>query len=49
MLLHCEDASLNRRRGDERGLDTATVMGVKGLPREAYEIDVARNCLSVAC
>ncbi len=44
VLLHCEDAALSEGGAMNEGL-TATVMGVKGLPREAYEIDVARNCL----
>ena len=44
VLLHCEDASLTEGGAMNEGY-TASVMGIKGLPREAYEIDVARNCL----
>ncbi len=44
VLLHCEDASLTEGGAMNEGY-TATVLGIKGLPREAYEMDVARNIL----
>jgi len=44
VLAHCEDTSLTEGGAMNEGY-TATVLGIKGLPREAYEIDVARNCL----
>lgn len=44
VLAHCEDTSLTEGGAMNEGY-TATVLGIKGLPREAYEIDVSRNCL----
>jgi dihydroorotase len=44
VLAHCEDISLTDGGAMNEGY-TATVLGIKGMPREAYEIDVARNCL----
>lgn len=44
VLLHCENASLTVGGAMNEGYN-ATTMGIVGLPREAYEIDVARNCL----
>jgi dihydroorotase len=44
VLLHCENASLTEGGAMNEGY-VASVMGIKGLPREAYEMDVARNCL----
>ena len=44
VLLHCEDAALSDGGVMNEGY-VATVLGLKGLPREAYEIDVARNGL----
>lgn len=44
VLLHCENADLTRGGVMNEGL-TASVMGLKGLPREAYEMDVARSIL----
>ena len=42
MLTHCENASLTAGGAMNEGF-TSTVLGIKGMPREAYEIDVARN------
>ena len=44
VLLHCENTSLSDGGAMNEGY-TATVLGIKGLPREAYEMDVARNIL----
>jgi dihydroorotase len=44
VLIHCENASLTHGGAMNEGY-TASVMGIKGLPREAYEADVARNIL----
>jgi dihydroorotase len=44
VLAHCEDTSLTAGGAMNEGY-TATVLGIKGLPREAYEAHVARNCL----
>lgn len=44
VLAHCEDTRLTEGGVMNEGY-TATVLGLKGLPREAYEIDVSRNCL----
>jgi dihydroorotase len=44
VLAHCEDTRLTEGGAMNEGY-TATVLGIKGLPREAYEIDVSRNCL----
>mgnify|MGYP000929984150 CR=1 FL=1 len=44
VLAHCEDTSLTEGGAMNEGY-TATVLGIKGLPREAYEMHVARNCL----
>lgn len=44
VLLHCENTALSDGGAMNEGY-TATVLGIKGLPREAYEIDVARNIL----
>jgi dihydroorotase len=44
VLLHCENASLTDGGAMNEGY-TASVMGIRGLPREAYEMDVARNAL----
>lgn len=44
VLTHCQNTSLTEDGAMNEGY-TASVMGVKGLPREAYESDVARNCL----
>jgi dihydroorotase len=44
VLAHCEDISLTDGGAMNEGY-TATVLGIKGMPREAYEMDVARNCL----
>jgi dihydroorotase len=44
VLLHCENASLTAGGAMNEGY-TATVLGIKGLPREAYEMDVAKSCL----
>jgi dihydroorotase len=44
VLAHCENTSLTEGGAMNEGY-TATVLGIKGLPREAYEMDVSRNCL----
>jgi dihydroorotase len=44
VLAHCEDASLTEGGAMNEGY-TATVLGIKGMPGEAFEMDVARNCL----
>ncbi|MBC8102899.1 MAG: dihydroorotase [Cytophagales bacterium] len=44
VLTHCENTSLTDSGAMNEGY-TATVLGIKGLPREAYEMDVARNIL----
>ncbi len=44
VLLHCENTSLSDGGAMNEGYN-ATVLGIKGLPREAYEMDVARNIL----
>jgi dihydroorotase len=44
ILAHCEDASLTEGGAMNEGY-TSTVLGIKGMAGEAYEIDVARNCL----
>jgi dihydroorotase len=44
VLTHCEDTSLTEGGAMSEGY-TSTVLGIKGMPREAYEMDVARNCL----
>jgi hypothetical protein len=44
VLLHCENAALTDSGAMNEGY-TASVMGIRGLPREAYEMDVARNAL----
>lgn len=44
VLLHCENAALTDGGAMNEGY-TASVMGIRGLPREAYEMDVARNAL----
>ncbi len=44
VLLHCENTALSDGGAMNEGY-TATVLGIKGLPREAYEMDVARNIL----
>jgi len=44
VLAHCEDTRLTDGGCMNEGY-VATVLGLKGMPREAYEIDVARNCL----
>ena len=44
VLAHCEDTSLTDGGAMSEGY-VSTVLGIKGMPREAYEIDVARNCL----
>jgi dihydroorotase len=44
VLAHCENASLTDGGAMNEGY-TASVMGIKGLPGEAYEMDVARNAL----
>ena len=44
VLAHCEDISLTDGGAMNEGY-TASVLGIKGMPREAYEMHVARNCL----
>lgn len=44
VLAHCEDTRLTDGGSMNEGY-VSTVLGIKGMPREAYEIDVARNCL----
>lgn len=44
VLAHCEDTSLTDGGAMNEGY-TASVLGIKGMPREAYEMDVARNGL----
>ncbi len=44
VLTHCENVALSQDGAMNEGY-TASVMGVRGLPREAYEMDVARNIL----
>ncbi len=44
VLAHCEDTRLTEGGSMNEGF-VSTVLGIKGMPREAYEIDVARNCL----
>ena len=44
VLTHCEDTRLTEGGAMNEGY-TATVLGIQGMPREAYEMDVARNCL----
>jgi dihydroorotase len=44
VLAHCEDARLTEGGAMNEGY-TSTVLGIRGMPREAYEIDVARNIL----
>ncbi|MFM7321012.1 MAG: dihydroorotase [Armatimonadota bacterium] len=44
VLAHCEDTRLTEGGCMNEGY-VSTVLGLKGMPREAYEIDVARNCL----
>ena len=44
VLLHCEDTSLSTGGAMNEGY-VASVMGIKGLPREAYEIGTARAAL----
>ncbi|GAB4454903.1 MAG: dihydroorotase [Armatimonadaceae bacterium] len=44
VLAHCENTRLTEGGAMNEGY-TATILGIKGLPREAYEIDVARNSL----
>ncbi len=44
VLAHCEDASLTEGGAMNEGYN-ATVLGIKGMPGEAYEMDVSRNCL----
>lgn len=44
VMTHCEDKSLTKDACMNEGL-TATVMGLRGMPPVAEEIQVARNCL----
>ncbi len=44
VLAHCENAALTDGGAMNEGY-VASVMGIRGLPREAYEMDVARNAL----
>jgi dihydroorotase len=44
VLTHCQDTSLTVDGAMNEGY-TATVLGIKGMPREAYESHVARNIL----
>lgn len=44
VMTHCEDKSLTRDACMNEGL-TATVMGLRGMPPVAEEVQVARNCL----
>ncbi|GIV17094.1 MAG: dihydroorotase [Armatimonadota bacterium] len=44
VMTHCEDKSLTRDACMNEGL-TATIMGLRGMPPVAEEIQVARNCL----
>ncbi len=44
ILAHCENAQLSHGGTMNEGY-TASVLGLPGLPREAYEMDVARNAL----
>jgi dihydroorotase len=44
VLAHCEDTALTEGGAMSEGY-VSTVLGIKGMPREAYEIDVSRNCL----
>lgn len=44
VLTHCEDKSLTKDACMNEGL-TATIMGLRGMPAVAEEIQVARNCL----
>ncbi|MDX1935451.1 MAG: dihydroorotase [Capsulimonadales bacterium] len=44
VLAHCEDISLTEGGAMNEGY-VSTVLGIRGMPREAYESHVARNCL----
>jgi dihydroorotase len=44
VLAHCEDTNLSDGGSMNEGF-ISTKLGLKGLPREAYEMDVARNAL----
>jgi dihydroorotase len=44
VLAHCEDASLTEGGAMSEGY-VSSVLGIRGMPREAYEIDVARNIM----
>lgn len=44
VLCHCENAALTDGGAMNEGY-TSTVLGIKGMCREAYEMDVARNAL----
>ncbi len=44
VLTHCEDKSLTKDACMNEGL-TSTIMGLRGMPAVAEEIQVARNCL----
>jgi dihydroorotase len=44
VLAHCEDTNLSDGGSMNEGI-VSTRLGLKGLPREAYEMDVARNAL----
>jgi len=44
VLAHCEDTTLTEGGAMSEGYE-ASVLGIKGMPREAYEMHVARNCL----
>ena len=44
VLAHCEDTNLSDGGTMNEGY-ISSVLGLKGLPREAYEMDVVRNCL----
>lgn len=44
VLTHCEDKSLTKDACMNEGL-TSTVMGLRGMPSVAEEVQVARNCL----
>lgn len=44
IITHCEDTSVSAGGSMNAGY-VSTVLGLKGIPREAEEIHVARNCL----
>ena len=44
LILHCEDTSLSDEGLMNEGI-TATILGLKGIPRESEEIAIARNLM----